>query len=90
MLDSENPTDRIAGALCLAQLKAKEATAPLLRLLAHDDPVVRSAATRLLGDMGDPAVTPHLQRMLDDRHPQVRKNAEWALRKLSKKTTKPE
>ncbi len=69
----------------LAELgpRARAAVPVLLRSLAHDEPSIRSGAAKALAAVGDRAVIPDLERLLEDKDHLVRDAARASLEKLA-------
>jgi HEAT repeat protein len=63
--------------------KARAAVPALLRSLAHDEPSIRSGAARALAAVGDRAVIPDLERLLEDKDNLVRDTARASLEQLA-------
>jgi HEAT repeat protein len=57
----------------------QEALPDLLAALRDESPSVRGAATKAIGEIGDPGTIPELKRLLDDETPWVRRLAVEAL-----------
>ena len=63
--------------------KARAAVPVLLRSLAHDEPSIRSSAAEALAAIGDRAVIPDLESLLEDKDNLVRDAARESLEKLA-------
>ena len=63
--------------------KARAAVPVLLRSLAHDEPSIRSGAAKALAAVGDRAVIPDLESLLEDKDNLVRDAARESLEKLA-------
>jgi HEAT repeat protein len=81
---------RIAAAHALGELRDPAAVDALLDEMNDDNPRVRSAAAEALGKIGDRKAVEILSRVAaDDRHAEVRKTAQDALRRVSVRTVDP-
>lgn len=78
--------DEAAGAAIrtLGKWRVKEAIPQIVPFLKHEKETRRIAAANALRDIGDPAVAPELEPLLNDRMFTVREVAARALRKLEK------
>ena len=80
---ASDPAWGVRRAVAIALGKAttqKDEALPLLAQLAKDfHPLVRSAAAKALGKLGNPEAEASLLPLLQDPHPQVRAEAVWAL-----------
>ncbi|MDX1437772.1 MAG: Npt1/Npt2 family nucleotide transporter, partial [Anaerolineales bacterium] len=79
-LDDPSNSVRRAAALSLAESAGQDVLVPLVHLLGDEDPTVRGAAARALGEIGEPAVEPVLDAL---SHPQTEDGALLALEGLS-------
>jgi HEAT repeat protein len=49
----------------------------------HPQANLRKEAAFALGEIGDARAMPMLRAVMDDRDPEVRKNARWAMQQMS-------
>lgn len=86
-LGSSNDTIRSAAALTVARLfnlDARAVSTALSRgVLTRTDELYLSEGTRLLAAMADPSTVPTLTILLDNSFDEVKKNATWALYRIS-------
>lgn len=82
LLESPEPTWRMAAASALEHVGTDASVAPLRRALHDDDWRVRARAVVALGAMADPDVTDEVARLLADEQWWVRQNAAGALARL--------
>ena len=79
-LGDQEPSVRAAVAWALGELEDPRAIPALERVLKDAEAVVRINAAWALGEIEDPAAIPALTALLrDDRDPEVRRMAAWAL-----------
>ena len=80
VLGDQEPSVRAAAAWALGEIEDPRAIPALERLLKDPETVVRINAAWALGEIEDPAAIPALTALLrDDRDPEVRRMAAWAL-----------
>ncbi|NJN24121.1 MAG: HEAT repeat domain-containing protein [Acaryochloridaceae cyanobacterium RL_2_7] len=80
LLDSDDKNKRLMAIRAFCELKDPRATAPLIKLLANDCPMVRVSAAYGLGrNPGADAVQPLIQQLAQDWNGYVRKGVVWAL-----------
>ena len=80
VLGDQEPSVRAAAAWALGEIEDPRAIPALERVLKDPETVVRINAAWALGEIEDPAAIPALTALLrDDRDPEVRRMAAWAL-----------
>jgi HEAT repeat protein len=73
---------RLKATRSLGKLKARSAVTAIAENLAHEQANLRKEAAAALGEIADPAAMPHLDRVINDPDPEVRKNARWAAQQI--------
>ena len=73
---------RIKSAELIGKLRDNRGVEPLISVMANDIPVVRMAAIRSLGEIGDTAAVGPIANALKDENASVRGSAAVALRKI--------
>ncbi len=80
--NQRNRDVRRHAALALRQMEIPEAVTPLIDALFDEDDLVRGAAAKGLGNLGDRRALGPLRRLRSDRDPSVRESVAEALEKL--------
>jgi cell wall assembly regulator SMI1 len=81
-LGSEDSKERARSLDLLKRYLFPEAVQPLISLLGHGNPEIRSDAVAILAQIGDTAAVPALVKARQDSDSRVRARVEWALREL--------
>lgn len=79
LMDSDKPSEVVAGLRIASHTNWRSAVTVARRLLHHDDPAVREQACRTCGDMGGPSLVIPLRGSLRDPDPRVRRAADAAI-----------
>lgn len=82
---SADSADKLAAIIAFDLMGEYRAIRSLLVLAQDKDPLVRGAAIKVIGHVGDSSILPELRRIADDPDPVVRAALEEAIREVSKR-----
>ena len=74
---------RLKAVRSLGKLKVTRAVIAIAESLGHPQANLRKEAAAALGEIADPAAAPHLEAVVNDPDPEVRKNARWAIQQIA-------